>query len=169
MTRYQQAAFASCLLAGIASCCAVSYLFGLHAGRDAAILAVSVRVDTLTIRDTIREKYPVPVTRWRTRTELMPVRDTVRIRDTVFIALDREAKEYRGEDYRAVVSGIRPALDCIEVFPKTVYLQTTVETQAPAARPRHFGFGITAGPGALWDGSAIRGGLGIVAGVSYNF
>ena len=109
----QQAAFAFCLLAGIASCCAVSYLFGLHAGRDAAIPAVSVRVDTLTIRDTIREKYPVPVTRWRTRTELVPVRDTV--------------------------------------------------------RPRHFGFGITAGPGALWDGSGIRGGLGVTAGLTVRF
>ena len=38
--------------------------------------------------------------------------------------LDREQRHYRGNDYEAWVSGYRPALDSIHVFPVTRYITT---------------------------------------------
>lgn len=78
--------------------------------------------DTLTVRDTIREIRPVYVEKTRTDTMLVAVRDTIRLRDTLFVTIDREQRHYRGDDYEAWVSGFRPALDSIRVFPETRYI-----------------------------------------------
>ena len=36
--------------------------------------------------------------------------DTLRVRDTFFMGLDIEVRTYQGDDYRAVVAGIRPGV-----------------------------------------------------------
>ena len=55
---------------------------------------------------------------------LIAVRDTLMLRDTLFVMVDREQRHYRGDDYEAWVSGYRPALDSIWVFPETRYITT---------------------------------------------
>lgn len=130
---------------------------------------VSVRVDTLTIRDTIREKYPVYLTKYVDRVELVPVTDTIRRTDTLYMALEIERKTYQGDDYRAVVSGWHPSLDEIAVYPKTVYLQTTVTETPPRKRVR-VGFGASAGPAVIWTpDEGVKAGAGIAAGLSVAF
>ena len=169
MTDFQKYALAFCVgfffvIAGV-----TCFLLGRQAGRKVADLPVKVQTDTLVIRDTIREKYPVYVDRWRTRTELVEVHDTVRLNDTLWQAVEIERRVYQGDDYRAVVEGWRPQLAEIAVFPKTVYLQTEIAQPAPT-RPRvRFGFGAAAGPAVIWTPEGVKFGAGIAAGLSFTF
>lgn len=55
----------------------------------------------------------------------VPVKDTVRLRDTLWMRLPRESRQYGDSTYRAQVSGFMPSLDWIEVFPVTKYVTTT--------------------------------------------
>lgn len=130
-----------------------------------------VKVDSVVVvvRDTIREKYPVYLTKYVDRVELVPVTDTIRRTDTLYMAVEMERKTYQGDDYRAVVSGWHPSLDEIAVYPKTVYLQTTVTETAPRKRVR-VGFGAAAGPAVIWTpGDGVKAGAGIAAGLSVTF
>ncbi len=129
---------------------------------------LSVRVDTLTIRDTTRLEKPVFVTKYIDRVELVKVTDTLRINDTLYAAQEVERKEYRDENYRAVVSGIRPALDEIEVYQKTKLVKEIVEVPGPQ-KWRRVGFGVAAGPGVFWNGGDAQIGLGVVGGLRINF
>ena len=130
-----------------------------------------VKVDTLVrvVRDTIRVQNPVYLTKYVDRVELVKVTDTLTISDTLYQAVEIERKTYESEDYRAVVSGWHPSLDEIAVFPKTIYVQTEVQTQEPRKRVR-LGWGVTAGPGAVWNPQdGVRFGVGATAGLTLNF
>ena len=147
----------------------LSFWIGRKTAQKLDILPVSVQTDTLIVRDTIREKMPVYLTKYVDRVELVKVTDTLRIADTLFQAVEIEKREYAGEDYRAVVSGWHPSLDEIAVFPKTIYVQTEVATQEPRKRVR-LGWGVTAGPGAVWNPQdGVRFGVGATAGLTLNF
>lgn len=165
MTRYQSTAFAIIVAVGLLACCAVAYLLGRHDGRKAANLPVNIRVDTLTIRDTIREKYPVEIVKYKDRVELVAVTDTVRRTDTLYMALEIERKTYQSDDYRAVVSGWHPVLEDIAVFPKTQII--TIHEQAAPVR-QHWGASVTGGPAVVFNGK-WHAGLGVALGLSYNF
>lgn len=127
---------------------------------------VAVRTDTLYVRDTIVENNPVYVTNTVIDTMLVAVRDTVTVRDTAYIVVEREQKHYRGDDYEAWVSGYRPRLDSIYVFPETRYITNEIEVKRKTAK---WGIGIQAGYGvALPDGKPqMAPYIGI--GISYNF
>lgn len=168
MTTAQHVALGAALALLLVASSGVSWLLGRRAGRNGANLPVKVQTDTLIVRDTIREKYPVFVDRWKTRTELVEVHDTVRRNDTLWQAVEIERRVYQGDDYRAVVEGWRPQLAEIAVYPKTVYLQTDVTQQAPQPRVR-FGFGATAGPAVIWTTDGIKGGAGVAAGLTIWF
>lgn len=149
---------------------AVSYRAGQRNPVGGPSLPVNVKTDTLVVRDTIREKYPVYVDRWKERTELVQVRDTIRRTDTLYMAVEIEAREFRGDDYRAVVTGWQPDLKEISVFPKTIYLQTEVTQPAPApTRKPRVGFGFTAGPAVIWTPDGIKTGAGVAGGLSITF
>lgn len=132
---------------------AAAGVFGYQVGKANAPVVHDVTVDTVTVVriDTIRVDRTVPFA--------VHVKDTITIHtvDTllqpVTVQLPREEKEYRDSLYRAVVSGFRPSLDLIEVFPRTVYQTVTV---TEAARKKRWGIGITAGYGVgLQDKSVI--------------
>lgn len=103
-----------------------SFIFGyIIRGCDDRLLServTDIRSDTLTVRDTIRETRPVYVDRTRTDTMLVAVSDTVTVSDTVYMVLDREQRRYHGDRYDAWVSGYRPHLDSILVYPETRYV-----------------------------------------------
>lgn len=85
-----------------------------------------VTTDTLTLRDTIREAFPMVVDVTISEDDIeIPVSDIV-IRDDSLVVLPIEVKTYEGDNYRAQVSGYRPQLDWIEVFPETRYITSTV-------------------------------------------
>lgn len=120
-------------------CCIIVFIVGAAAGMLLPRLCpflrpdaeVVTRTDTLTVRDTVREIRPVYVDRTVTDTMLLAVADTVTVRDTVYMVLDREQRWYHGDSYDAWVSGYRPQLDSIRVYPETRYVTRTVH---PAER-----------------------------------
>lgn len=114
-----------------------------------------VRTDTLII------ERPVPVRTRVVDTLLVRVADTIHVHDTAYIALSAERKEYGDSTYRAVISGYRPVLEHIEVYPKTVTITRTI---TEAARNKRFGVGVHVGYGVTSEGLSPY----VGAGLSYN-
>lgn len=83
---------------------------------------VVVQRDTTVVVDTHIVERPVPVRVTVTDTMYVVVTDTVRINDTLYVSLPLERKEYRRDEFYAVVSGYNPSLIHMEVYPKTVYV-----------------------------------------------
>lgn len=99
--------------------------------------------DTIVIRDTIVKRVPQPyrVEVVRTDTVFIPMPGA----DTVKTVIPIERKEYRDEDYYAVIEGFRPELVSMTVYPKTKYITDTKE-RTVTKRP-WWGVGIQAGYG----------------------
>lgn len=125
----------------------------------------AVRFDTLVVRDTVLERHPVYVERTVTDTMLVALTDTVRVSDTVYVRLPREQKRYADTNYAAWVSGFRPSLDSIEVYPVTRYV--TKEIILPGSAKR-WGIGIQAGYGIGLAGGKVTGVPYIGIGISYD-
>lgn len=89
--------------------------------------------DTLVVRDTHIIEKPVLVEQTSKETLLVAVHDTLRIRDTLYISLPMETKVYAEKDYYAEVSGYKPSLDYLEVYPKTQIVKETI-TQSVTKR-----------------------------------
>ena len=112
--------------------------------------------DTVTVTDTVRDTVPRPVLvrfdHWDTIPFPMPVQgaaDTVR--DTVYVPVPIERREYLTEDYHAVISGYRPRLELMEVFRRT---RTVTMTE----KPKRWGLGLQAGvgyPGGWYVGVGV--------------
>lgn len=130
------------------------YIEGFRAGYETPLPAV-------TIRDTIRIQTPAPVGAKPSRPQLVQVTDTVRITDTLWMALPTETRTYQGDDFRAVVSGWHPSLDEITVYPQTIVRQ--------APRKPRVGFGVTAGPAVIWTPGGFKAGAGIAGGLTIEF
>jgi hypothetical protein len=116
------------------------------------------RVDTLVVRDTVRDTVPVAVEKFLVRTDTVWLRA---VADTVFVEVEVpvEQKIYQTADYRAVVEGFRPRLAEIEIFRNTTYIK---ETTSPRSR---WGLGLQAGYGIAGD-TKLRPYIGL--GVQYN-
>lgn len=73
------------------------------------------------------------------------LKDTIRIGDTV---VHREQAYYEDSLYRAWVSGYRPRLDSLMVFPKTVYQRVTNDIyHTIRPKKKRWGLGLQAGYG----------------------
>lgn len=144
-----------------------SYHLGYQIGMRHAPERVVTTCDTLIRVDTIVHEKPVYVRQKVVDTMLVAVRDTLRLSDTTYIALPRTEKVYADSTYKAIISGYRPTLDYIEVYPRTVTISTTETVYRNISR---WSLGISAGPGALLDfqGKAHYG-VGAVIGLSYRF
>lgn len=85
--------------------------------------------------------------------------DTMHIGETV---VQREQAYYEDSLYRAWVSGYRPRLDSLQVFPKTVYQTVTNDIyHTIIPKKKRWGLGLQAG-------YSYPGGFYVGAGVSYN-
>ena len=160
MTTLKKLSIAALLLA-------VSLLSGYLLGRRACRAPepeLVVQVDTLRIRDTMLVEKPVPVEVRVVDTMLVAVTDTISISDTVYLRIPHEIKQYEDSLFRAQVSGYRPTLDWIEVYPQTVYLTKVVKTQDV----RRWGLGLQAGYGAYVSGGQVRLAPYLGVGVSYS-
>lgn len=139
------------------------YLLGRRADRAPASAEI-VRTDTLRIRDTVLVDRPIPVEVRVTDTMLVALADTVTVNDTVYLSLSRETRVYGDSTYRAQVSGFRPSLDWIEVYPQTVYVTKNVITEDV----RRWGIGLQAGYGAYVSGGQVRLAPYLGVGISWN-
>lgn len=139
------------------------YFLGRRAESSAEVKIETV-TDTLRITDTLLVEKPVPVEVRVVDTMLVAVTDTIRLSDTVYLRLPREIKQYEDSLYRAQVSGYRPELDWIEVYPQTIYLTKVVKTQDV----KRWGIGVQAGYGACASGGQVRLAPYLGVGISYN-
>lgn len=88
--------------------------------------------------------------------------DTMRIGDTV---VHREQAYYEDSLYRAWVSGYRPKLDSLMIFPRTVYRTVTNDIyHTITPKKKRWGLGLQAGYG-FYPGQS---GFYVGVGVNYN-
>lgn len=153
---------------GLVACCLVFFLIGKETGWQKGYdeaMNQPHNADTVTVEVPVYIETPVEVVKWKDREKLVyvhvPVHDTTEVHDT--LALPREYRQYGDDRYEAVVSGIDPVLERIKINQKTEYITNTI------VEKKRWSFGVTAGPGVMWDGKEIKPGLGIVAGFGYNF
>lgn len=125
--------------------------------------------DTVTVRDTIRiiEPHPVRVTVLRYDTAWLYKTDTIVSEKTtetgqISTVIPIERKEYKTDDYRAVVEGFRPNLVEIELYRKRTVVTNTEKRTID--RTKRMGIGIQIGYGLSSESMAPYIGVGI----SYN-
>lgn len=148
--------------------CVGSFFFG-RATRGTSIVSTEIERDTIIVRDTIRESYPVEVMREVVRTEYKFLtrveHDTITLRDTILVEIPIEEREYKGDDYRAVVGGYNPYLKTIEVYP-TTKIVTTTETIKERKR---WGFSVGAQGGYGYTPRGFQPYVGVGFTFGYNF
>ena len=121
-----------------------------------------IKVDTLVVQDTIMQYKPIFVDKIKVDSVLIPVKDTIVIRDSVYIYMDREKITWRDSLCEVYASGIMPQVDSVRHF--TEYKYITIETQVPVKVKSHWGLGVNAGYGVGQGGLTPYIGIG----VSYN-
>ena len=122
----------------------------------------TIKVDTLVIHDTIKVTEPVSVTKTVVDSVLVPVTDTIRLRDTLYVFMERE--QVRWEDSLAVVyaSGIDPQVDSVIHFTRDQII--IKEIPVIKVKKSRWRLGVQAGATAGKDGVIPYVGVG----VSYN-
>lgn len=133
--------------------CALCFLGGRESGKRAAYAVIEPERDTLIVRDTITREMPVEIERRVVDRVLVEVRDTVRERDTLYLQLEREQRVYADSTYRAVVSGVRPRLDSLQIY--TAERVVTERVVVPVKTRPRWSLGLQAGYGL----AATSGGL----------
>lgn len=115
------------------------------------------RVDTLVRVDTLHHPYPVPkyVRVVDSIPYPVPVPGPV---DTVWAQLPREEKVYADSTYRAVVSGVFPSLDSIDVYSREVLI---TRDRTVYVQPSRWSLGLQGGVGASKDGLSPYIGIGV--------
>lgn len=147
--------------------CVVGAFFFGRATKDTSIVRTEIERDTIIVRDTIREYYPQEVERVVVSIERVEVPIIVRdtIREVVEVEIPIEEREYKSEEYYAIVGGYNPYLKSIEVYPRTEYINAT-ET---ITKRKRWGvsLGVQAGYGMTPVGAQPYAGVGVTFG--YNF
>lgn len=139
------------ILLTAAICSVIGYGYGRLGTR-----CVTPVADTIRIRDTIRDSIPYPVieTVVQEIPELFPVYITLdgdTIHESVYIPVPITQKEYQTENYRAWVSGYKPSLDSVWVYPEKIIIRE---------KPRRWGIGVIAGYGIGRNGLSPYVGVG---------
>ncbi len=148
--------------------CSVSIFKIVQCRRDYGhISEIITKVDTLYLHDTIRIDRPTPIIIRNIDTILVQAKDTIRIKDTIYIKLPREQKTYQDENYKAWISGYRPVLDSIHIFNNTQQIISSTTIHAKQKRNR-WGIGIQTGYGLILHQNTINPTQYIGIGVSYN-
>lgn len=123
---------------------------------------LETKVDTLIVRDTIMQYKPIFTDKIKVDSVLIPVKDTIVIRDSVYIYMDRDKITWRDSLCEVYASGIMPQVDSVRHFREYQYV--TIETAIPVKDKSHWGLGINAGYGVGQGGLTPYIGIG----VSYN-
>jgi len=143
-------------------CISLAFGFGCKVGRQGQEVTIETKVDTLVIRDTIKQIEPLLVTKTVVKKDTIAVTDTLTLRDTLYLFLERE--QIRWEDSLAVVyaSGVNPQVDSVIHYTNDRII--TIETVKTIKEKARWGVGIQAGVGVTMKGISPYVGVG----VNYN-
>lgn len=174
VTLFAVVASLMCLIAYMGYCCGVASVRQYH-----------IVSDTTTFVDTITYYKPVPkdsaVVRYVTRYlpvakqkdtllagnyaqkdgEIIPPQGLSDESDSMAVEIPITQKVYKGEEYRAYVSGYEPHLDSIFVFPKTTMIR-----ERAYKPPNKWHLGITGGYGYGFKSQQMEPYIGI--GITYS-
>lgn len=142
------------------------YALGYRNGHKGASGKIVEKSDTIEVIKTIREPIPEPYEVRVTEYVFLPVKDTIRLRDTLLMAIPRTEKAYKTSSYMAIVSGVFPSLDFIETYSLTQTITKTIkEPRSP------WGLSVGLGPSVIYSPfyGGFDAGIGIFAGVAYSF
>lgn len=128
---------------------------------------IVTKVDTLYLHDTLRIEKPAPKIIRYIDTILIELKDTIHIKDTIYLKLPKEQKIYQNENYQAWISGHRPELDSIHIYRNTQQIITSTTIQQKQKKCR-WSIGIQAGYGFTLQNNTIKTAPNIGFGLSYN-
>ena len=154
------------LLIGIlAMLCSAMFFIGRNHGVKLATSARIARVDTLVVYDTIVSDKPVFVEKKVTEKVLVPVHDTIRMNDTLYIYAEREQVHWNDSLSDVYASGIDVSVDSVMHYvPKVVITQ---EKDVIVKKNCRWGIGLHAGYGVTYaDKVKMYPYVGV--GISYN-
>lgn len=111
--------------------------------KEGEFRTISERVDTLVLRDTI-VRYRAFSQKITLRDTILLKADTVTVRDTLFVAVERQQIEW--EDSLATIwaSGVAVAVDSVRHYRQTSIVNR-VEVVERVQKPSRWGIGISAG------------------------
>lgn len=154
------------LIVALLAVIAVSYRIGRRDGLIRATENSVQMVDTLIVCDTITQEKPIYVDRIKLQEVLIPIHDTIRIHDTLYLNLDREQVMWQDSMSIVYASGIMPHVDSVQHFLKERIV--TKEVTMHVKKPCRWGVGLHAGYGVQF-GEPVRTSPYVGVGISYNF
>lgn len=143
----------------------ISYFIGRRDGLNSAVETETEKVDTLYLRDTIVQYEPILEERVVLKKVLVPVTDTLRIHDTLYVYLEREQVVWQDSLSKVYASGIMPQVDSVHHFIRERIV--TRELTKVVKKPCRWGVGVHAGYGIM-IGDEFRTAPYVGIGVSYN-
>ena len=147
---------------GIAVAILLGFLVGQRCPRESQGEPVTIKVDTLVIRDTIVSYKPKWMTKRVVDSIPYPVGDTIRLRDTLWMYLEKEQVTWEDSLSRVYASGIDPHVDSVIHFTQDQII--TKEIPVIQVKKTRWGIGFQGGVTADKDGVIPYVGVG----VSYN-
>lgn len=147
---------------GVAVAILVAFLVGRRCPIESQGEPVTIKVDTLVIRDTIVSYKPKWMTRRVVDSIPYPVGDTIRLRDTLWMYLEKEQVTWEDSLARVYASGIDPQVDSVIHFTQDQII--TKEIPVIQVKKTRWGIGVQGGVTADKDGVIPYVGVG----VSYN-
>lgn len=155
------------LIRVLAIACVVvcSYLIGAHCGKKSLLQDIDEKMDTIYVHDTITQYEPIIEERVVLKKVPVPVTDTLRIHDTLYVYLDREQVVWQDSLSRVYASGILPQIDSVQhyIAEKIVTKEVTIHVKKPC----RWGVSVQTGYGMLL-GDQVRFAPYVGLGVSYN-
>ena len=160
--------FKKILIAGavIVAALALSFMAGQRHAQKRLILPQKERVDTLFILDTIVSEKPVFKERRITERVLVPVHDTIRVKDTLYLYAEREQVHWKDSLSDVYASGIGVEVDSVLHYIPTQVI--TKERDVIVKVKPKWSVGVQAGYGAFANNGQISVSPYIGVGVSYN-
>ena len=145
---------------------ALSFVAGPRDALNRLVLPQEPKVDTLFIYDTIVSEKPIYKEKRITERILVPVTDTIRVKDTLYLYAEREQIHWKDSLSDVYASGIDVNVDSVlHYVPMKVVTETT---EIIIKMKPKWSIGVHAGYGAFANNGQIATSPYVGLGISYN-
>lgn len=143
----------------------ISYRMGEEHALECALSSAEPKVDTLFIFDTIVSETPIYKEKRVVERIVVPVVDTLRLRDTLYMYADREQVHWRDSLSDVYASGISVEVDSVRHF--ITERVVVKEIAIPKVQKSRWGIGVHVGYGVQL-GTEVRHCPYVGIGISYD-